>query len=215
MAAQGLSGRRCAPALASLHALGRGVTAQGCCGGHRGPSLGVLSRAPRDAGQLVVPPPYSKWLFRTSWLHVLTAVGAAAHGQWACAGAGTAVLLAGLNYWREPRHGPRRVADMAVLALAVSYHLCLVARVWGVPRPCAGWTLTVAPLRPLLPAGPSLPALGPAGYYAMFLMFVAIYLRARRLARQGDFRRSSFWHMVLHCTGNLGNVLLYPGLPIS
>mmetsp|Transcript_34615 Transcript_34615/g.69950 ORF Transcript_34615/g.69950 Transcript_34615/m.69950 type:complete len:232 (-) Transcript_34615:109-804(-) len=181
----------------------------------RGPAApGPRGRPPRAAGRLVVPPPYSARLLRTSWLHVLTAVGAAAHGQWLCAALGAAVLLAGLNYWRHPCAGPRRTTDMAVLALAVSYHLGLVARLWGLP--CtghAGWALTTAPLRPVIPAGPRVPALGPAGYYALFLTFVGIYLRARWLARRGDFGRSSCWHMALHCTGNLGNVLLYPGLP--
>lgn len=50
------------------------------------------------------------------------------------------------------------------------------------------------------------------GYLLLTVAFIAMYCRARWFASRNEFHRSTPWHLAVHVTGNLGNLLMYPGL---
>ena len=51
-----------------------------------------------------------------------------------------------------------------------------------------------------------------AGYSLLTVVFVTMYLRARHHAARKEFHTSTPWHLGVHLLGNLGNLLLYPGV---
>ena len=46
----------------------------------------------------------------------------------------------------------------------------------------------------------------------MTCCFILMYLRARHWAGRKEFEKSTTWHLAVHATGNVGNLLMYPGL---
>ncbi|CAE7222759.1 unnamed protein product [Symbiodinium sp. CCMP2592] len=162
--------------------------------------------------QLVVPKPYSRWLFYSCGQFSMMTAGAAVHRRWGCCCLGFLVCLAGLNYWRDPTFGLRRYTDMAAVSITVMYHMCVALGIVGAGINASLAALWCPPLRPLMGAGPSVPALGPAGYALLTFAFVAMYMRARHHASRKEFHISTPWHLGVHLLGNLGNLMLYPGL---
>ncbi|CAE7221919.1 unnamed protein product [Symbiodinium natans] len=162
--------------------------------------------------QLVVPMPYCRWLFYSCGQFSIMTLGAAVHRCWGCCCLAFVVLLAGLNYWREPTFGMRRHVDMLAVAVTVIYHMCVAWGVTGGGINASGSALLTSPLRPLMGSGPLVPALGPAGYSLLTVVFVTMYLRARHHAARKEFHTSTPWHLGVHLLGNLGNLLLYPGV---
>ncbi|CAJ1423130.1 unnamed protein product [Effrenium voratum] len=163
-------------------------------------------------GEYVVPLPYSRWLLRSCGQFSLMTLGAAAHRRWGCCFLAFCCFVAGLNYWRKATYGLRRHADMAAVVLTLLYHSAVAFGLLGAGCAAARTALLVDPQRPLLGVGPWVPALGPAGYLLLTVAFIAMYCRARWFASRNEFHRSTPWHLAVHVTGNLGNLLMYPGL---
>ena len=140
-------------------------------------------------------------------------LGAAAHRRWGCCILSTLVLFAGLNYWRRATFGLRRYADMLAVAVTVLYHSCVAFGFLGNGLNAPNVALLCQPVRPFLGGvGPSIPGLAPTGYALMTVCFVGMYMRARHFASRKEFHKSTPWHLAVHVTGNLGNLLMYPGL---
>lgn len=133
----------------------------------------------------VLPPRYSKRLFRSSFAACLSVFTAAHHELWACAAVALLVLLTSLNYWRHPVHGWRRTMDMTAVFAAILYHV---------------YCSTFCEDR---------------RYQLFFLLFVAkaafCYSKARQSANKDT---SSAWHCGIHIAGNVGNMVLYTGLAV-
>eukprot|EP00913_Durusdinium_trenchii_P034980 g32721.t1 len=92
------------------------------CLAHRGPDIRAAARPRRSVSfagwhartkrdDLVVPLPYSRRVFASSWLVAITTGLAALHGQMMCCFLCFLVLFGTVNYWRDPRSGWRRRAD--------------------------------------------------------------------------------------------------------
>eukprot|EP00913_Durusdinium_trenchii_P020556 g19309.t1 len=117
-------------------------------------SLHHVQRARRH-GDVVVPEPYSRWLWHSCGQFSLMTYGAAAHRRWGCCFLSFLVLLAGLNYWREATVGFRRRIDMLAVAVTVMYHSCVAFGVLGNGLDAPPTALLCHPVRPFL--GPSTP----------------------------------------------------------
>ncbi|CAE7413996.1 unnamed protein product [Symbiodinium pilosum] len=159
-----------------------------------------------------IPNCMSGWLFYSCGQFSVMTVGAAIHRRWGCCSLAALVLIAGLNYWRDPTFGMRRYLDMAAVAATVIYHMCVALGVTGGGLNAHWASLLSSPLRPLMGKGPLVPGPGPAGYSLLTFLFVAMYMRARHHAARKEYNISTPWHLGVHLLGNLGNVFLYPGL---
>ena len=76
-----------------------------------------------DEDGLVLPNNHSKWLFRTSWLFMGTAMYGWTRpihdlALWTSVACATSV-----NYWRHPVHGPRRWVDISIVSSGIAYHV--------------------------------------------------------------------------------------------
>ncbi|CAK8988084.1 unnamed protein product [Durusdinium trenchii] len=169
----------------------------------------VQSSQPED--DLVVPLPYSRRVFASSWLVAITTGLAALHGQMMCCFLCFLVLFGTVNYWRDPRSGWRRRADFFFANFGIGYHLFLALVLWAKTPIGHKFDFTSPSQRPLFLAGPCF-ALSPFGFGIFWAAALYLYLRARRCAKQGHFDAGTKWHVIFHCVGNLANCLFYPGL---
>lgn len=161
----------------------------------------------------VVPLPFSRRVFASSWLVAITTIIAALHGQVLCAFLCSLVLFGTVNYWRDPRNGWRRRADFFFANFGIGYHLVLSVVIWTKLPLYHKLDLTSQSLRPLFLTGPhGVPALSPLSFWIMWGVALTLYRRARACAQKGDFDTGTRWHVVFHIVGNLANILLYPAL---
>lgn len=70
--------------------------------------------------KLALDPQYSKWLWRSSWMHSVSCITALCLGVYDCAFPPGIVLVTSLNYWRHPDFGWRRYVDI----------ICVQAGMW-------------------------------------------------------------------------------------
>ncbi|CAJ1428262.1 unnamed protein product [Effrenium voratum] len=167
----------------------------------------------RRSAEVVVPLPYSRRVFASSWLVAITAGLAALHGQFLCSALCLLVLLGTVNYWRDPRSGWRRRCDFLFANSGIGYHLLLALVLWTKTPLRQKLALLSPSVRPWLPCGPAWPALNPLGFWLLWGCALVLYLRARACAQEGQFDAGTRWHVGFHCVGNLANILLYPALP--
>ncbi|CAK9115949.1 unnamed protein product [Durusdinium trenchii] len=111
----------------------------------------VQSSQPED--DLVVPLPYSRRVFASSWLVAITTGLAALHGQMMCCFLCFLVLFGTVNYWRDPRSGWRRRADFFFANFGIGYHLFLALVLWAKTPIGHKFDFTSPSQRPLFLAG--------------------------------------------------------------
>eukprot|EP00439_Symbiodinium_sp_Y106_P051021 s183_g6.t1 len=174
-----------------------------------------LRLSAQDAeGTVVVPLPYSRRVFWSSWLVAITTGVAALHRCWICSCLCFLVLFGTVNYWRDPRNGWRRKCDFFLANFGIGYHLLLAAWLWclaPLPQKAEIWA---APPRPLFPGGPSV-AVSPLGFGLLWSLALVLYRRARACAKRAAYDQGTRWHVAFHVVGNLANILLYPALPAA
>jgi hypothetical protein len=127
--------------------------------------------------RLVLAPKYSKWLWRSSWVHFVTVICAYVMGAYDLSVLASMVLVTSLNYWRNPDYGYRRYVDI----------VCVQVGIW--------W----ACVRTLDAAEPSR-TMSFMCTSCMTLLFVL----SVRLHRKNQHHSSTVLHMLVHFTGNLG-----------
>ena len=138
-------------------------------------------------GQLVTQPRFSRRILRVSFLSLLSVASAAYNRCHGCALCALLVFCNSVNYWRHPVFGWRRNLDMLVAGFTLMYQLALTAQL-----------LSPAPR---------------AAYLASVGVGVGCYATSRLLSfTYGRKDISSWFHVALHVTANIGNLLLYDAL---
>ena len=78
------------------------------------------SRSSRDdKNRLALGPEYSKWLWRSSWMHSISCIVALSVPVYDCALPPGIVFITSLNYWRRPDYGWRRYTDIVCVQLGL------------------------------------------------------------------------------------------------
>lgn len=77
---------------------------------------------------LVLPQPYSKWIFSVSFLSVGTTFFAVSKNAFCVAWMPFIVSLTSLNYWRFPLKGWRRNTDMTAVGSSILYKFYLIPK---------------------------------------------------------------------------------------
>ena len=134
-------------------------------------------------GGLLLPPDQHWFLWRLSWLALVSAVYATARGLWDLCWTSWLVLGTSLLYWSKPTRGGRRALDVTMVQIAFWWQLY---RAWGAEF--------AAPFYAISGVG--------CAFYAGTL-----YCEHRLKA----MRASTLLHAGVHLCGNLANVVLYSG----
>ena len=142
-----------------------------------------------DVDGLVLPPRCSAVILRRAFTTVLCSSVAlvCARRDYAVISVGT--LSTSILYWRKPRRGSvERQFDRLWVLLSFLYQGRSACRELGAGRLAA--------------------------YWALALITLCCYARARRLGAAGSLDASARWHSGIHLVGNVANAILYadPGL---
>ena len=142
-----------------------------------------------DVDGLVLPPRCSAVILRRAFTTVLCSSVAlvCARCDYAVISVGT--LSTSIAYWRKPRRGSvERQFDRLWVLLSFLYQGRSACRELGSGRLAA--------------------------YWALALVTLCCYARARRLGAAGSLDASARWHSGIHLVGNVANAILYadPGL---
>ncbi|CAH0366917.1 unnamed protein product [Pelagomonas calceolata] len=142
-----------------------------------------------DVDGLVLPPRCSAVILRRAFTTVLCSSVAlvCARRDYAVISVGT--LSTSILYWRKPRRGSvERQFDRLWVLLSFLYQGRSACRELGAGRL--------------------------ATYWALALITLGCYARARRLGAAGSLDASARWHSGIHLVGNVANAILYadPGL---
>lgn len=136
----------------------------------------------------ILPPCFSRRIFRVAWLSLPTSLASAIYNQlYDSIAISALVFLTSLNYWRHPTAGTRRNLDMAATWSSLSYQVFYRSA--------------------------ALPGRTRAAYFASVLVCGGWYAAARHHGRvKRDFDTSSACHVMLHVFGNVSNLMLYDAL---
>ena len=147
----------------------------------------MWARTAAGRGALVVPPQYAKRLFLSSSVTAVSVCSAATNELYDSTILTSLVLACSLNYWRMPVFGLRRNMDMAAAGGGLLYQMLFSAPQADEPARSL-YSLSVAAC---------------CGCYgaSRYFSFVA-----------RNYNASSAWHVALHMTGNLGNLMLFDGI---
>jgi hypothetical protein len=145
-----------------------------------------LSEIPPDpdglwAG-LILPPAQYWYLWRLSWLSMVSAAFAFARGYVDLAFVPLGVGITSLLYWSKPDYSWRRYLDMAYVQLALWYQIYRAAA-----------------------------AENRTAYLVITLSSVAAFPVGVYFHRRGITWGSTLAHGMVHILGNLGNIVLYAG----
>ena len=137
---------------------------------------------------LVQQPKYSNRLFWTSSTIIISVFTALYNHLYYCSLHSLIVMLTSLLYWIHPIDGIRRKIDIIAVNGSIIYQMKYL--VYDIPfyaKYC---------------------------YVSACVFSLCFYLMARHYGRREipDYDMASRFHMCIHITGNIGNVILYNGI---
>jgi len=133
----------------------------------------------------VIRPEFARWIFRTSFLFVVSSVVAFSTGLWVAGVLGLFLCATSLCYWKLPLVGLRRKIDMCAAFVTFVYVVVLVSHSEGVHQSLAA---------------------------AALLLGLASYGVSEHRRRKGDHRQSARLHCLLHACMNVAFILVCSGL---
>jgi hypothetical protein len=133
--------------------------------------------------KLVLPPHLSKYLFRSSFLAIISVIAAVHNQRLDCLICALPLWLTSVNYWRHPTHGLRRHMDIATACSTCVYQLYIALEA---------------------------PGSAPTVYFMAVACGMGCYANARCSAPRSFI--GCMWHLGLHLWGNIASVLLYDAL---
>ena len=119
------------------------------------------------------------YLYKSSYITIITILYALYQNQYIFAIMDACVLLTSINYWRKPDYSWRRYLDMTIVKIALVYH-CIVAY---------NNTCTM--------------------YYIITSIAILCYIISIYYYKINKNWKSTFFHVLLHIIGNIGNIVLY------
>ena len=133
-------------------------------------------------GCILYPDQYN-YLWKTSWLSLISALYAFYHGHYDMVLVPGGVFLTSINYWRKPDYSWRRYADMCYVTGALSYQML---------RSCKSQY---------------------GGVYVILTTVSAIYFYPLGIYyfTRGKYWHSAYAHSMIHILGNVANIILYSG----
>jgi hypothetical protein len=134
--------------------------------------------------QLSLQPIYSKWLWRSSWLHCVSIVCSWLTGAYDLTMLAAVVLFTSLNYWRKPDYGKRRYMDIICVQVAL-WWMALRSFSTHEPHRTNAWIL---------------------GIVMIICYMVSVWLHKRTP------KWCTFFHSLVHLSGNLINVVMCAGI---
>jgi hypothetical protein len=130
----------------------------------------------------MISPEQAHFLWRTSWISFGSSLYALSRGHYDLALVPGGVFLTSINYWGAHHDDWRRQLDMWYVTLALFYQ---------------GFVVSAAEYGTV--------------YYLITIMGVLSYPAGWYYYRQGDVWMSVYVHSLIHCFGNLANIILYSG----
>ena len=133
-------------------------------------------------GDCILYPAQSKFIWRVSFLSMLSCSYAIRRGHYDLALVPGGVFLTSLNYWRLPTYGWRRNLDMAYVCGALIY------------QNIRAYKMTTA-----------------VPYYHLMCFGSLLYPVSIYLYKKEFYWWSTYAHCMLHIIANIGNMVLYSG----
>lgn len=133
---------------------------------------------------LVYSPQQSLYIYRISYLSLISSLYAVYRGHYDLALVPGSVFFTSINFWSNPTYDSWwRYTDMAVVTTGLTYQLCRAFT--------AEYGL---------------------GYYAATSIGVCSFLASCYMHHINEIWAAAYLHMMLHVFGNIGNVILYYGI---
>lgn len=147
------------------------------------PAIGDDSESTGPAEKLALPPELSKWLWRSSWMHLISCAVALSIPVYDCALSPGIVFITSLNYWRHADYSWRRYFDIVLV------------------QPCLWWQV----IRNVDAQEPnrSIAFTTTAMMIATFGIAMKVYAT--------NIKLSTFLHMVVHFLGNVSSIVIVTG----
>jgi hypothetical protein len=132
--------------------------------------------------QHLIRPEEAYFLWKTSWICVISSAYAAYRGHWSLVPVPAGVFTTSLLYWSRPNVAWRRKVDMTYVLSAFMYQNYMA---WGAEY--------------VIP------------FYALSVITCACYPVSNHLFRAGRRWESMYFHAAMHVLANICNIILYSG----
>jgi hypothetical protein len=131
----------------------------------------------------ILEPKYYIVIYRTSYFCLLSAVYAFYRKHYYLSIGPASIFLTSIHYWKNPDYSYRRYLDMVVVKTVLACHIYLA-------RNAQFWK----------------------EYYIMLFLACLSYPIGIYYYKKNDHCKSTFFHILVHVIGNIGNIILYSGL---
>jgi hypothetical protein len=139
-------------------------------------------RRPASLDQLILPKPQYTFLWRLSWLSLLSGIYALYRQHYYLAPAPIGVWLTSINYWRYPDYSWRRYVDIIYVHTALVYQIVKAYNMQNAKE-----------------------------YYMILAIGVAFYPIGVYFHSHKKLWLSTICHSQIHIFGNISNFVLYMG----
>jgi hypothetical protein len=133
----------------------------------------------------IIPREYSLRIYKASYLCLISSVYSLYNKKYSVFFVASSVFLTSINYWKNPISGIRKKIDVTTVIVGLSYNIYQISKT--------------------------------NIYYILFfylniLMGGICYYIATTYGKKMEFNKSTKWHVGIHVTANISNLILVRGL---